>query len=75
MTDFAPLLPWLFGLGVVAVLVGGFLLDRKRRERIMTFCLARGWSTSTRTRRCGSVVGRAVRPRRPSSGAQRDPRQ
>jgi hypothetical protein len=43
VTDFAALLPWLFGLGVVAVLVGGYLLDRKRRERIMTFCLARGW--------------------------------
>ena len=43
MTDFAPLLPWLFGIGIVAVLVGGYLLDRKRRERIMTYCLARGW--------------------------------
>jgi hypothetical protein len=43
VTDFAPLLPWLFGLGVVAVLVGGYLLDRKRRDRILAFCLARGW--------------------------------
>jgi hypothetical protein len=43
VTDFAPLLPWLFGMGVVAVLVGGFLLDRKRRQRIMAFCVARGW--------------------------------
>ena len=43
MTDYASVLPWLFGLGVVAVLVGGYLLDRKRRERIMTFCVARGW--------------------------------
>jgi Protein of unknown function (DUF3137) len=39
----APLLPWLFGVAVVAVLVVGYLLDRKRRERIMTFCVARGW--------------------------------
>jgi hypothetical protein len=43
VTDYASLLPWLFGIGVVAVLVGGYLLDRKRRERIMTFCVARGW--------------------------------
>jgi Protein of unknown function (DUF3137) len=43
VTDIASLLPWLFGLGVVAVLVGGFLLDRKRRQRIMMFCVARGW--------------------------------
>ena len=43
MTDFAPLLMGLFAVGAVALLVGAFLLDRKRRERIMTFCLARGW--------------------------------
>lgn len=43
MTDLAPVLPWLFGIVIVAVLIGGYLLDRKRRERIMTFCLARGW--------------------------------
>jgi Protein of unknown function (DUF3137) len=41
--DYAPLLMGLFAVGVVALLVGAFLLDRKRRERIMTFCLARGW--------------------------------
>jgi Protein of unknown function (DUF3137) len=40
----AALLPWLFGIGVAAVLVGAFLLDKKRRERIMAFCVARGWS-------------------------------
>jgi hypothetical protein len=43
VTDFAPLLMGLFAVGAVALLVGAFLLDRKRRERIMTFCLARGW--------------------------------
>jgi Protein of unknown function (DUF3137) len=37
------LLPLLFGIGVVAVLVGGYVVNRKRRERIMTFCVARGW--------------------------------
>lgn len=44
MTDLAPLLPWLFGIGVVAVLVGGFVLERKRRERMMQFALMRGWA-------------------------------
>jgi hypothetical protein len=43
VTDYASLLPWLFGIGVVVVLVGGYLLDRKRRDRIMAFCVARGW--------------------------------
>jgi hypothetical protein len=43
VTDLAPLLPWLFGLGVVVVLVGGFVLERKRRERLMRFALLRGW--------------------------------
>jgi hypothetical protein len=33
VTDFSALLPWLFGLGVAAVLIGGYLLDRKRRLR------------------------------------------
>jgi hypothetical protein len=39
----ASLLPWLFGLGVAAALVVGYVLDRKRRERILTYCVARGW--------------------------------
>jgi hypothetical protein len=43
MNGLAPLLPWLFGLAVVAVLVGGFVLERKRRERLMLFALKRGW--------------------------------
>jgi Protein of unknown function (DUF3137) len=43
VTDFAPLLMFLFAAGVVALLVGAYLLDRKRRQRMMTFCLARGW--------------------------------
>lgn len=43
MSNIAVLLPWLFGLAVVAALVGGYLVNRKRRERIMTFCVARGW--------------------------------
>lgn len=43
VTDIAPLLPWLFGLGVVAVLVGGFVLERKRRERLMQYAVNRGW--------------------------------
>jgi hypothetical protein len=44
VTDLSSVLPWLFGVGAVAVLVGGYLLDRKRRERIMTYCVARGWT-------------------------------
>lgn len=44
MTDLAPLLPWLFGAGVVAVLLGGFVLERKRRERLMAYALGRGWT-------------------------------
>ena len=68
MTDFASLLPWLFGLGVVAVLVGGYLLDRKRRERIMTFCVARGWQyvdedLTVVGRYTGDPFGRGDRPR------------
>lgn len=43
MTGIASLLPWLFGLAIAAVLVVGYVLDRKRRERIMTYCVARGW--------------------------------
>lgn len=43
MIDLAPLVPWLFGVGLVAVLVGGFVLERKRRERMMQFALMRGW--------------------------------
>lgn len=44
MVTLGPLLPVLFGVGVVAVLVGGYLLDRKRRERLMQYAVARGWS-------------------------------
>jgi hypothetical protein len=40
----APLLPWLFGFAIVAVLVGGFVLERKRRDRLMQFALLRGWT-------------------------------
>jgi hypothetical protein len=43
VADLAPVLPWVFGVGVVAVLIGGFVLERKRRERLMKFALARGW--------------------------------
>lgn len=43
MTDLAPLLPWLFGLGVVAVLAAGYLLERKRRDHLMRYALMRGW--------------------------------
>ena len=43
MNTLAPLLPWLFGLGVVAVLVGGFVVERKRRERLMQYAVNRGW--------------------------------
>jgi hypothetical protein len=41
--DLAPLLPWLFGLGVAGVLVVGYVLERKRRDRLMQFALMRGW--------------------------------
>lgn len=43
MTDLAPVLPWLFAVGAVAVVVGGFLLEQKRRERVMLFARNRGW--------------------------------
>jgi hypothetical protein len=33
----------LFGLGAVAIAIGGFLLEQKRRERLMQFALKRGW--------------------------------
>ncbi|MGZ4485858.1 MAG: DUF3137 domain-containing protein [Nocardioidaceae bacterium] len=39
-----PLLPVAFGLLLVAVLVGGFVAEQKRRERLMRSCLARGWT-------------------------------
>lgn len=44
MGDLAVLLPWLFGLGIVAVLVVGFVQERKRRDRLMQFALMRGWT-------------------------------
>jgi hypothetical protein len=43
MTDLVPVLPWLFGLAVVAVLVVGFVLERKRREHLLLFATRRGW--------------------------------
>ena len=33
----------LFGLGAVAVAVGGYLLEQKRRERMLQFARNRGW--------------------------------
>jgi hypothetical protein len=33
----------LFGIGAVAIAVGGYLLEQKRRERLMQFALKRGW--------------------------------
>ena len=44
MADLGPLLPVLFGVGVVAVLAVGFVLERKRRERLLQFVLMRGWT-------------------------------
>lgn len=44
MTNLAALLPWLFGIFVVVALVGGFVFDRKRRQRIMQYAVARGWT-------------------------------
>ena len=38
------LLPVLVGVVVVAVVAVAFVLDRKRRERLMQFCVARGWT-------------------------------
>lgn len=68
MTGLAPLLPWLFGLGVVAVLVGGFLLERKRRERLMLFAVKRGWQyvaedPTLADRYAGTPFGRGDRRR------------
>ena len=44
MTDLAAVLPILFGVALVVVLVGGFLLDKKRREALMGFAVKRGWA-------------------------------
>lgn len=44
MADLGLLLPVLFGVGVVAVLAVGFVLERKRRERLLQFVLMRGWT-------------------------------
>jgi hypothetical protein len=33
----------LFGLGAVAIAVGGYLLEQKRRERMLQFARNRGW--------------------------------
>lgn len=43
MIDLAPVLPWLFAVVAVALLVGGFVLEQKRRERVMLFARNRGW--------------------------------
>jgi hypothetical protein len=40
----AVLLPALFGVGVVAALVVGYVLEQKRRDRLMRWCLNRGWT-------------------------------
>ena len=45
------LLPVVFGLIVSAVLVGGFLLDRRRRERLMTYAVNRGWTYTAEDQR------------------------
>jgi hypothetical protein len=42
--DISALLPVLFGLCFVAVVVVAFVLDRKRRDRLLQFCVARGWT-------------------------------
>jgi hypothetical protein len=42
--DLGALGPILFGVIAVGVLVGGYLLDKKRRERLMKFALMRGWT-------------------------------
>ena len=43
MVDLAPLLPVLLGIGAVAVVAAGFVLERKRRERLFQFAVMRGW--------------------------------
>jgi hypothetical protein len=68
MSGLMALLPWLFGLGVVAMLVGAYVLDRKRRERLMQFALMRGWTyagedPSLVDRWPGAPFGKGDRPR------------
>jgi hypothetical protein len=68
VTDLAPLLPWLFGAVFVALLVGGFVLERKRRERLMRFAMMRGWQYAAEdpslvTRWDGAPFGRGDRRR------------
>ena len=42
--DLGALGPILFGVVAAGVLVGGYLLDKKRRERLMQYALMRGWT-------------------------------
>lgn len=45
MLDVSPFLLLAIGIvAVIAALVVGYLLEQKRRERLMAFCLGRGWS-------------------------------
>jgi Protein of unknown function (DUF3137) len=42
--NIALLLPGLVGVAFVAVLVLGYVLERKRRDRLMHWCVNRGWT-------------------------------
>jgi hypothetical protein len=58
----------LFGIGAVAIAVGGYLLDQKRRERLMQFALKRGWQYTGEVpalcdRWPGTPFGKGDRPR------------
>jgi hypothetical protein len=44
MDGLGPLLPALFAVGAIALVVGGFVLERKRRERLMQYAVMRGWT-------------------------------
>jgi hypothetical protein len=44
MVDLGPLVPVLFGAALLVVLIGGYLLEQKRRERLMQFAVRRGWT-------------------------------
>ncbi len=65
MAEFGPMLLFLVGIVlVVAMIVGGYLLERKRREKLMQVAMAARLDVRRRGLEPGpSLAGRAVRSR------------